>query len=141
MAESNEPSSRLSAINTATIGKPMPEVTLPSGQKIRESRPVILCIFREYPSTFQHDSRADNATSPETGTVDAMVINIRKYDELVAQGGSGSEKEQYELEEKLLAAVPLLKAVGLFDLFKPEEWIHGGSSEGRKFVGQAALRS
>lgn len=84
-------------------------------------------------------TQADHAITPEIGTVGAMLINIRKYDELVAQGGN--EKEQYELEEKLLAAVPLLKAVGLFDLFRPEEWIHGGSSEGRKFVGQAAMKS
>lgn len=70
-----------------------------------------------------------------------MLINIRAYDKVVAEGGP--EKEQYELEEKLLAAVPLLKAVGLFELFEPQEWISGGSrkSEGRKFVGEAALRS
>lgn len=66
-----------------------------------------------------------------------MLINIRAYDELVAQGGDESKK--FEMEESLLAAVPLLKQVGMFDLFKPEEWIHGGSP-GRKFVGQAALR-
>ena len=66
-----------------------------------------------------------------------MLINIRAYDELVAQ--DGDEEKKFELEERLLAAIPLLQQVGMFDLFKPEEWIHGGSP-GRKFVGQAASR-
>lgn len=40
----------------------------------------------------------------------------------------------------MAATLPMLKKVGFFDLFTPEEWIQG-DNEGRRVVGQLALES
>ncbi|KAJ4345208.1 uncharacterized protein N0V89_011337 [Didymosphaeria variabile] len=98
----------LAVLNSATLGAAMPVVTLPDGSKI------------------------------QTGTVGALLVNIREYDQLIS-GSSADEGKKKELEEKMAASMPVLKKAGLFGLFRPDEWINGGSP-GRKFVGDLAMR-
>ena len=116
----------LSEINNkfVTQGQTLPAVTLPDGSKI------------------------------QTGTVGALLMNIKLYDRVYAgesvegefgtcwsceQGaneiGTGFTKEG--LEQALTVPIPTLAKVGLMDLFPPDEWI-AGSSAGRKFVGAKA---
>lgn len=97
MAQSN-----LAALNSATLGAQMPEVTLPDGSKI------------------------------QTGTLGALIINIKTYDGLVA---SADQAKIMGVEDKFKAAMPILKKSGLMDVFSPEDWI-AGSSPGRKRVGE-----
>lgn len=66
-----------------------------------------------------------------TGTVGALLINIKSYD-------AGDNNERVEIEQAIRATVPVLKKVGMFNLFSPEEWQHGGSP-GRALVGRLAL--
>jgi hypothetical protein len=54
------------------------------------------------------------------------------YNEAHAAGDTAKTKA---LETSFKTALPLLDKVGLFDLFKPEEWIQGGN-EGRRAVGR-----
>ena len=68
-----------------------------------------------------------------TGTVATLLHNIRLYN----QGVDNAEKTQLEREMK--TAIPLLKKVGLFDLFTPGEWMQG-KSPGRRFVGEQVGR-
>ena len=74
--------------------------------------------------------RLKDGSRVQTGTVAMMLENIRRYD----AGERGDVERQLEL------AIPTLYKVGLFDLFPPEEWTRGGSP-GRRFLGEAALRS
>lgn len=80
----------------------MPEVTLPDGSKI------------------------------QTGTVGALIVNIKAYDGFVA---SADQAKIMEVENRFKAAMPILKKSGLMDVFSPEDWIAGPSS-GRKRVGE-----
>ncbi|KAI0841198.1 hypothetical protein F5Y06DRAFT_293686 [Hypoxylon sp. FL0890] len=82
MADATDNGSKLAALNSATLGAEMPQITLPDGSKV------------------------------QTGTVGALLINIRAYNEA--------------------------HQVGMFDLFRPEEWI-AGDNEGRKAVGKMYL--
>jgi hypothetical protein len=72
----------LQNINSATLGAQMPVVTLPDGSKV------------------------------QTGTVGALIVNIKTYDELVAQGADGDESKKAELETMMAASLPLLKKAG-----------------------------
>lgn len=74
-------------------------------------------------------ARLKDGTAVQTGTVATMLHNIKLYD----QGVRG------EIERELELAIPTLFKVGLFDLFSPEEWARG-TSPGRRFVGEKALR-
>jgi hypothetical protein len=67
-----------------------------------------------------------NGSKVQTGTVATMLRNVGRYN-------AGDHTVLHELE----LAVPTLVAVGLFDLFSPEEWINGGNP-GRAVVGQMA---
>lgn len=94
----------LQSINNKTLGtnaNAFPIVTLPNGQKV------------------------------PTGTVGALLVNIKTYD-------ASEESQRKQIEPALRAAIPILQQVGMFDLFRPEEWIQGGSP-GRAFVGKAAM--
>lgn len=64
-----------------------------------------------------------------------MLVNIRAYNKAYA---AGDQEKMAELREALRAALPLLRKAGMFDLFRPEEWIQG-DNEGRKLVGRLAL--
>ncbi|KAI8621454.1 hypothetical protein BC830DRAFT_1094060 [Chytriomyces sp. MP71] len=68
-----------------------------------------------------------DGTKVQTGTVATMLVNIKLYNE----GQRGG------VEEELLASVPTLVKVGLFELFNVDEWI-AGDNAGRTFVGRAA---
>ncbi|KJZ76021.1 hypothetical protein HIM_04477 [Hirsutella minnesotensis 3608] len=68
-----------------------------------------------------------------TGTVGALLVNIKGYDQ-------GDEQARAALTPAIRAAIPVLKGVGLFDLFAPREWIDGGSP-GRRLVGELALEA
>lgn len=59
-------------------------------------------------------------------------MNIRTYN---AAHAAGDTAKTEALETSFKTALPLLDKVGLFDLFKPEEWIQG-DNEGRRAVGQ-----
>lgn len=98
-------SDHLANINSATLGTSMPVVTLGDGTKV------------------------------QTGTIGALLVNIREYNEAHAKGDAATMQE---LQERMKAALPLLKKVGFFDLFTPEEWM-AGSNEGRKLVGKLAV--
>ena len=65
----------------------------------------------------------------QTGTVATMLLNVSRY----------NEGERGQIEQELEVAVPTLVAVGLFDLFSPEEWIAGGNP-GRALVGKLAKK-
>ncbi|KAJ6002798.1 hypothetical protein N7451_005345 [Penicillium sp. IBT 35674x] len=65
-----------------------------------------------------------------TGTVGALLVNIKAYDE-------GDETIKAELEPAIQSAIPTLHKVGMFDLFAPEEWI-SSRSLGRSLVGRLA---
>lgn len=95
----------LQSINNKTLGtasKSFPIVTLPNGEKL------------------------------PTGTVGALLVNIKAYD-------AGDESTRAALEPVIRAAVPTLEKVGMFDLFTPDEWINNGGP-GRALVGQLALK-
>lgn len=134
MYHTEQPDDNLAAINSATIGTAMPVVILPDGQKV------------------------------QTGTVAALLINIRAYDELVS-GSNPDEGKMNEMEARMAASLPVLKKVGkltflfyykpnclvillilklmtfvgIFQLFTPEEWTQG-TSAGRKFIGELAFK-
>ena len=82
----------LQNINSATLGAQMPVVTLPDGSKV------------------------------QTGTIAALIVNIRSCDELVAHGADADEKKKAELEAMLAAALPLLKRAGEYSEVT-REWI------------------
>ncbi|KAI1098892.1 hypothetical protein F4804DRAFT_345959 [Jackrogersella minutella] len=106
MADNIDYGSKLAALNSATLGTEMPQITLPDGSKV------------------------------QTGTVGALLINIRVYNEAHKIG----DKQKMEvLSEAMRATLPLLHKVGMFDLFQPEEWIQG-NNEGRKAVGKMYLK-
>jgi hypothetical protein len=65
-----------------------------------------------------------------TGTVGALLVNIKAYDE-------GNEERRAELEPAIQAAIPTLVKVGMFDIFTPKEWT-SESSPGRSLVGKLA---
>ncbi|KAJ2965717.1 hypothetical protein NQ176_g10482 [Zarea fungicola] len=69
-----------------------------------------------------------------TGTVGALLVNIAAYD---AAAASGDEATLATLEEAIRAAVPVLRKVGMFELFAPDEW-DSKTSKGRSLVGQVA---
>src|SRR5690606_29746369 len=68
--------------------------------------------------------RLQDGTRVQTGTVAALLDNVRRYD----------AGERGAVEEAMALAVPTLFKVGLFDLFPPQEWMRGGSA-GRRLVG------
>lgn len=65
-----------------------------------------------------------------TGTVGALLVNIRAYDE-------GNDERRTEVKPAIQSAIPTLIKVGLFDLFTPDEWT-SESSPGRSLVGKLA---
>lgn len=65
-----------------------------------------------------------------TGTVGALLVNIKAYDE-------GNGERRAELEPAILSAIPTLVKVGMFDLFAPDEWT-SENSPGRNLVGKLA---
>ena len=69
----------------------------------------------------------------QTGTVGALLHNIRLYDALPEDATIKRE----ELEKNLELAIPTLANVGFFGLFGPDEWL-AGSSKRRRYVGQKA---
>jgi hypothetical protein len=96
-------SASLQEINNQTLGtsaESFPIVTLPNGDKI------------------------------PTGTVGALLVNIRAYD-------AGDEQQRTALEPAIQAAIPVLRKVGMFALFSEDEWMHG-DSPGRALVGRLA---
>lgn len=96
-------SDSLQDINNKTLGttaKSFPIVTLPNGDKL------------------------------PTGTVGALLVNIKAYD-------AGDEEQRKALEPAIKAAIPVLRKVGMFDLFQEDEWIQGQSA-GRALVGKLA---
>ncbi|KAI1804196.1 hypothetical protein F4811DRAFT_553029 [Daldinia bambusicola] len=93
---------KLAALNSATLGAEMPQITLPDGSKV------------------------------QTGTMGALLTNIRAYNEAHKEG---DKDRQARLEESMRATLPLLDKVGMFELFPAEEWI-SGHNEGRKLVGR-----
>ncbi|KAF2964678.1 hypothetical protein GQX73_g8901 [Xylaria multiplex] len=92
----------LSDMNSATLGAKFPEIALPDGSKV------------------------------QTGTVGALLVNIRTYNTAHAAGDADKMRA---LETGFKAALPLLDKVGLFDLFTPDEWIRGDNA-GRTAVGR-----
>ncbi|MCJ1443004.1 MAG: hypothetical protein MMC23_003501 [Stictis urceolatum] len=107
---SAEPSpSALAASNTTTLGASFPVITLPDGSQV------------------------------PTGTVGALLVNIKAYD---AAHVVGNTAEMARLEPLMRAAIPLLRKFGMFELFPPEEWAaegREGVSQGRWWVGREAM--
>ncbi|KAJ3474408.1 hypothetical protein NLG97_g9861 [Lecanicillium saksenae] len=100
----------LQAINNKTLGTAagsFPVVTLPNGEKI------------------------------PTGTVGALLVNIKAYDAATAAGDLAT---QDALAAAIRAAVPVLQKVGMFELFSPDEWA-SDNSRGRSLVGEIAEES
>lgn len=104
----------LATLNSKTLGASFPVITLPDGRKV------------------------------QTGTVGALLVNIKSYDALVASTDLATAEKQAkvaELEESFKAAIPLVQNVGLFNLFEPAEWVAGERSAGRRRVGELALEA
>ncbi|RAL15342.1 uncharacterized protein BO97DRAFT_468289 [Aspergillus homomorphus CBS 101889] len=99
------PVSELAALNSSTLGTVMPEVSLPDGTRV------------------------------QTGTVGALLLNIKAYNQAHASDNQGQMRS---LRSALQAAIPLLTKVGMFELFPPEDWIRG-DNEGRQMVGRMAI--
>lgn len=78
MSQPEGTNDKLAALNSATMGTNMPVVTLPDGQKV------------------------------QTGTVGALIINIKLYDELISQSNVDNERKA-ELESMMAASLPVLK--------------------------------
>lgn len=107
MSQAATPQETLQSINNKTLGtaaNAFPVVTLPNGENIL------------------------------TGTVGALLVNIKAYDAAVAAADSASRDA---LEQAIRVAVPVLQKVGMFDLFAPEEWA-SEKSQGRSLVGRIA---
>ncbi|KAI0543196.1 hypothetical protein GGR58DRAFT_13539 [Xylaria digitata] len=104
-AETSSSNAALSDVNSAALGVKFPEITLPDGSKV------------------------------QTGTVGALLANIRMYNEVYSVGDTDKIRA---LETSFKAALPLLDRVGLFDLFTPDEWLRG-DNEGRRAVGRLYL--
>jgi hypothetical protein len=66
-----------------------------------------------------------------------LLVNIRTYNEAHA---AQDATRMAQLEADIGSALPLLRKVGLFELFPPEQWMQG-SNEGRKLIGKLALAS
>lgn len=106
----------LAALNSATLGAQMPTIALASGEKV------------------------------QTGTVGALLLNIKAYDSLLASRSGREEDEDAEkfeaerraIEDKFRLTAPLLSKVGFFDIFPTEDWIAGGEarSAGRRRAGE-----
>ncbi|CAO2656599.1 Nn.00g054020.m01.CDS01 [Neocucurbitaria sp. VM-36] len=109
MSPKEDTNDKLAALNSAAMGTSMPVVTLPDGQKV------------------------------QTGTVGALIINIKLYDELLRRSDADNERK-VELKNMMAASLPVLKRTSMFSLFTPEEWIQG-TSPGRRYVGELALQS
>ena len=83
----------------------------------------------------------------QTGTVGALLVNIKTYDQLVRAISDDAKEQQLtktqiqELEAKFKAALPVLKMVGMFDLFEPREWIENSPSPGRTRVGELFIEA
>ncbi|KHN97430.1 uncharacterized protein MAM_04445 [Metarhizium album ARSEF 1941] len=71
-----------------------------------------------------------NGEKLPTGTVGALLVHIKAYD-------AGDEQQRKALEPAIKAAIPVLRKVGIFDIFPEDDWIKG-SSEGRALVGNLA---
>jgi hypothetical protein len=69
---------KLADLNSAAMGTTMPVVTLPNGERV------------------------------QTGTVGALIINIKHYDELLGQPNVDQERKA-ELETMLAASLPVLR--------------------------------
>ncbi|KAF1351297.1 hypothetical protein BDV97DRAFT_368942 [Delphinella strobiligena] len=67
----------------------------------------------------------------------ALAEDIRLYD-LLSAGDESVTETKSTLETRMETATRDLLDAGVFELFRPEEWIQG-SSMGRKFVGVSAL--
>ena len=109
---SSDAAAKLAAVNNATLGT-------------------------DFTTAFPIVKTKDGSSVP-TGTVAALLINIKAYDEAHAAHDTDKMKG---LEEKIVAAVPVLKKVGMFDLFSAEEWEAGSVEKGkygRALVGKAA---
>ena len=65
-----------------------------------------------------------------TGTVGALLVNIKSYDE-------ATEEQRAELEPAIQSAIPTLVKIGMFNLFTPQEWA-SQRSPGRNLVGKLA---
>ena len=78
----------LEQINSATLGASMPVVTLPSGHKV------------------------------QTGTVGALLINIKRYD-VICTAPSQDVAEKQRLEEAMSASMHSQRKVGIFE-FSPQ---------------------
>ncbi|KUI67566.1 hypothetical protein VM1G_03050 [Cytospora mali] len=98
---------KLADLNSATLGVRMPEVRLADGSVV------------------------------QTGTVGALLVTIRAYNQAHEEG---DEATMEELRESMRAPLPLLDRLGFFELFTPEEWIDDdGKNEGRRVVGELCL--
>ena len=78
MSQASDQGDKLAAFNSAAMGTTMPVVTLPDGQRV------------------------------QTGTVGALIINIKLYDELMKQPVIDYERKA-ELEAMMAASLPVLK--------------------------------
>ena len=81
MSQEGNTGKDLAAVNSAVMGAVMPEVVLPDGQKV------------------------------QTGTVGALIINIKRYDALMGQTEVDNKRKE-ELEAMMAAALPVLKMAG-----------------------------
>lgn len=71
-----------------------------------------------------------NGDKLPTGTIGALIVNIKAYD-------AGDEHQRTALEPAIKAAIPVLRKVGMFDIFPEDDWIKGKSA-GRALVGRLA---
>ncbi len=87
-----------------------------------------------------------NAVNPFTGfqgrarkgTVAATLSNIALLDRLFLE--EGNENQIHDIKNAVIELLPSLRAVGMFSLFDPLEWVNNEKHWGRIYIGLLYLR-
>lgn len=82
-----------------------------------------------------------------TGTVAAFMKNLKAYEECAEAESSGKlspeevQDKKKSIESEIRQSLPLLKKLGMFELFSVEEWGSNTARASRKFVAEEARRN
>ncbi|KAK8246093.1 hypothetical protein IWZ00DRAFT_511800 [Phyllosticta capitalensis] len=82
-----------------------------------------------------------------TGTVAAFLYNLKAYDETADAAAAGrleaevAQEKMAAIQDEMRLSLPLLRKLGMFELFSVEEWGSGTAKAGRRFVAKEARRN
>lgn len=77
----------------------------------------------------------DSGLKARKGTVLAAILNIRKINQLFADG-----KDFHAIQATIAESIPILKSLHLFELFSLEEWLSNVQNVGRFSTGLLYLK-